>query len=195
MRFKPGQENVFFKWAPMVIVIVMCLCSCSRVTRHKVLSTIFDGVPSLPPVEEIIAEYQAEHPGQPTQEDAQAAAQSDNGSRHKPFSEKDCEGCHAFGKGTGLKLPREKLCLSCHTDFIRGPFVHGPVAVGDCLACHLPHKSENPALLTLAKDRLCENCHQERRLARRMHNRVSEHGLSCAQCHDPHDGDASYFLK
>lgn len=60
---------------------------------------------------------------------------------------------HAFGN--------DMACTGCHTD-LRGPFVHEhpPVRVEGCQACHDPHGSPNPRLLSRpAAFTLCLECH------------------------------------
>jgi DmsE family decaheme c-type cytochrome len=52
-------------------------------------------------------------------------------------------------------------CVGCHTDK-RGPFVyeHAPVRVEGCQACHNPHGSTNPRMLTRpAAFTMCLECH------------------------------------
>jgi predicted CXXCH cytochrome family protein len=179
----------------------LVLSGCDQVTRHKVLTTIFEGVPSLPPVDELCSEYheqemekylalQAGKELAAKLAGAQAAISS-----HKPYNEKKCRDCHDFETQVGLVRPKQELCVMCHTDFIRGSFVHGPVEVGDCSACHLPHSSEFSSLLELDKNRICDKCHTEKRLAANMHKQVMAKGMNCVDCHDPHFGDSMYFLK
>lgn len=185
-----------------IAVFTACLAvtACSPVTRHKVLSTIFEGVPSLPAPEQLCAEYA----------DKQVAALRDelagrkpvgkdaalkDVSVHRPYDEKKCDDCHDKSKEGGLVRPKRDLCLMCHVGFIKGKFVHGPTAVGDCLACHQPHNSIYPKLLKYELGRLCVTCHKEERLAAQMHNQVSARKMECADCHDPHSGGSPYFLK
>ena len=55
----------------------------------------------------------------------------------------------------------ETGCLSCHADK-RGPFAfeHAPVRLEGCGACHEPHGSTNPRMLTRPEVRqLCLECH------------------------------------
>ena len=178
------------------------LASCGDpVIRHKVLSTIFDGVPSLPPAGEMCDEYYQERVAAEAEGREMVAANADaaqnKSSSHKPYKEKKCNDCHSKNKNinAGLLAPKRELCGVCHQGFIKGHNVHGPVAVGDCLACHLPHNSQYPSLLKEDSDKICVTCHQESRLAAAMHDRFAVKIISCGECHDPHAGDARYFLK
>jgi DmsE family decaheme c-type cytochrome len=56
---------------------------------------------------------------------------------------------------------REPGCFKCHTDK-RGPFTfeHAPVRLEGCPACHQPHGSANPRMLTRHEVRFqCLECH------------------------------------
>ncbi len=194
------------KWTvlpALLFAILACflLASCDDpVTRHKVLSTIFDGVPTLPPAGEMCDEYYHERVAAEAagveMTDTDEARQS-RSSSHKPYKEKKCKDCHSKNKNinAGLIAPKRELCRVCHQDFIKGDNVHGPVAVGDCLACHLPHNSQYSSLLKEDPDKICATCHQESRLAAAMHDRFLMKTISCGECHDPHAGNARYFLK
>ncbi len=200
---EPGYLSKGFLKVFLFAFLSCCLLiSCADpVTRHKVLSTIFDGVPSLPPAGEMCNKYYqervvAEAAGQETT-GKETASLKNKGSSHKPYAEKKCQNCHSNDKNVnaGLIAPKRELCGVCHKDFIKGSNVHGPVAVGDCLACHLPHNSQYPSLLKEDPDKICATCHQESRLAAAMHERFLVKTISCVECHDPHAGDARYFLK
>lgn len=184
-------------------LLLLLLPACDRVVRHKVLSTVFDGVPSLPDPEELCRDYRRERsevePGAETlaageDEGAGKVATAEHSS-HEPYAQKDCQACHDFERGSGLRVAADRLCLTCHQDFVRGRFVHGPVSVGDCLACHRPHTSPHGSLLILDKGELCGRCHREARLTPGMHEAVAARQMSCPECHDPHQGSESYFLK
>lgn len=188
----------------LLIATLVCLLltGCfNSVSRHQFLSTVFDGVPELPEPDRLCDEYYlqrraAEEAGQTLGLDGQAAV-AQNRSSHKPYAEKNCNSCHSSNKGQndGLIVPKQQLCGVCHQNFVTGHNVHGPVAVGDCLACHLPHSSVQPSLLKSAPDEICEHCHKEQRLAAGMHQRLQEKGMGCMECHDAHSGNARYFLK
>lgn len=186
----------------LLLAGVPLLQGCSDpVTNHKILTTIFDGVPSLPDQTEVCEEYyvartEAEAAGRAL-ELSEGGRAGKSGSSHKPYDEKKCNDCHSNDKNVnaGLIVPKQELCSVCHTDFVEGDNVHGPVAVGDCLACHLPHSSNHTSLLKEDPDLICATCHQENRLAVAMHDRFVVKVISCGECHDPHAGDARYFLK
>lgn len=179
----------------------LCLAACSPVTRHKVLTTIFEGVPSLPEPEQLCQDY-ADKQVQNLRDELAGkrtaggkAASNQDVSVHRPYDEKKCDDCHDKSKEGGLVRPRKDLCLMCHVGFIKYQFVHGPTAVGDCLACHLPHTSNFPRLLKFDRGEICVSCHKEERLAASMHNQVGARKMACADCHDPHSGTSPYFLK
>ena len=119
------------------------------------------------------------------------------GSSHPPYAEKNCQGCHDFKNKNLLLAPPDELCEMCHVGFVdsKGKNIHGPVAVRDCLACHLPHASNYKSLLKESVSGICSTCHQEKRLAFNMHDTVMEHKMECVNCHDAHGGDVTYFLK
>jgi DmsE family decaheme c-type cytochrome len=77
-----------------------------------------------------------------------------------------CSDCHnAHGTLAVRQLrstpDQDMVCFKCHSDK-RGPFVfeHEPVKVEGCTACHFPHGSTNPRMLTTARtNSLCLQCH------------------------------------
>ncbi|HEY3306988.1 MAG TPA: cytochrome c3 family protein [Desulfuromonadaceae bacterium] len=180
-------------------LLALLLPGCDTVGRHKLLSTIFDGVPSLPPPEQLCQEYAdkqvAEVKDQLSGKKTVTAVTEAAKSQHAPYQDKKCNDCHDKRKQNGLVVPSTELCLVCHTGFIKGPYVHGPVAVGDCLVCHLPHNSNFPALLKTEKNAICSTCHREKRIATAMHDKLNAQRIGCTDCHDPHFGNAAFFLK
>lgn len=179
------------------------LSGCDPVSRHKVLTTIFEGVPSPPPAEDLCAEYaekqvaalRDELAGKKTAAKEKETSSVKVVSIHLPYEEKQCDDCHDKSKEGGLVRPKKELCGMCHTDLIKGAHVHGPTAVGECLACHLPHTSAFSSLLKFDVSELCTACHREKRLAEEMHVKVGAKQLECVDCHDPHSGNSPYFLK
>lgn len=180
--------------------LLVLLCGCDPIARHKVLTTVFDGVPSLPPPEQVCAEYaekrvvavRDELTGKKATAEAKPAGDK---SRHPPYEEKRCDNCHDKTTQSGFVTPLKELCFVCHAGFIKGSYVHGPVAAGDCLFCHEPHTSRNPSLLKKDVSDICAVCHREKRMAASLHAKVAERKIGCAECHNPHYGNVQYFLK
>ena len=177
--------------------MVGLLCGCDPVTTHKITSTIFDGVPSLPPAEQYCREYheRARTEEREVERQKQLAALKEASSEHPPYAEKLCSNCHDKNTDSGFVTPLKELCAVCHPNVAKAPFVHGPAAVGGCLKCHVPHNSPNSFLLTSPKAELCGVCHKEARLTEGMHGKVLARGVTCIECHDPHGGNNRYFLK
>jgi predicted CXXCH cytochrome family protein len=177
---------------------LMILAGCDPITRYKVTSTIFDGVPALPPPEQICQEFAdkkvAEAKDLLLHKDT-PGGQRVNGSTHAPYQEKRCDDCHDKTKEGGLIKPKSELCFVCHTNFVKGSMVHGPVATADCLACHEPHYANFPKLLKASPAKVCGTCHREKRVATGLHDKVSAQQMLCIDCHDPHYGNVQFFLK
>lgn len=183
----------------LLLTLTCFVSGCNPIDRHKVLTTIFDGVPSMPPPEQICSEYAekrvAETRNELELEKMARDAAVKKPSVHPPYAEKNCSDCHDKTKKGGLVVSRNELCFVCHVDFVKGTYVHGPVAVGDCYACHLPHNSAFPSLLKTEAATVCVSCHREKRAAAAMHDRAAAKQLGCLDCHDPHFSNAPFFLK
>ncbi|MCK5640748.1 MAG: cytochrome c3 family protein, partial [Gammaproteobacteria bacterium] len=121
---------------------------------------------------------------------------------HVPWKNRDCKVCHnkleenqwALPK---LTAPEPELCYQCHTDYpATGAYVHGPVAVGDCLTCHQAHQSDFPKLLVSTKQGVCFDCHTEiqERLAKQatVHDPITE---DCLICHYMHASPYEFLLR
>lgn len=139
---------------------------------------------------------------------------------HPAVEAAGCIGCHvphASEIAGMLKAPAEKLCTSCHKKQaaeLKSPFLHGPVARGQCQACHDPHGSDDPDILKTFFPEgfynpykeglyaLCFKCH-EKDIAREERTTAltnfrngnknlhyahvhSEKGRSCKACHAVH---------
>ena len=103
-------------------------------------------------------------------------------------------------KSSRLRLPPDRLCGACHDDLdalaLAEPKVSllGPVAMGDCLVCHDPHKSDERYLLRKSPvSDLCHACHNPAE-TKRLH--LSGYGSqhACTACHSPHAADLPRLL-
>jgi predicted CXXCH cytochrome family protein len=180
----------------VAVCVMLMLSGCDPIARHKVVSTIFDGVPSLPPPEKLCEEYAEKRVSAAKAElEHKETQKGPVSSSHLPYQDKQCDDCHDKLQQGGLIRPKNELCFVCHTDFIKGTNVHGPVATADCLACHEPHTSSFPKLLKSPPEKICGTCHREKRIAAAMHDKFTALHLLCVDCHDPHFGNAQFFLK
>ena len=81
----------------------------------------------------------------------------------------------------------------CHDALTKGEFVHGPVAVQQCAACHAqPDPQKHAFEKTAQPAQLCVKCHQLN-LHETVHKPVAEG--NCTACHDPHHSQTKALLK
>lgn len=93
----------------------------------------------------------------------------------------------------GVLSATKETCVtaSCHAAMGKLKFVHGPVAVGDCTACH--SMTAQHAFQTIKDvNKLCATCHPKPDLS-------ASHALHkqaiCTTCHDPHQSDNTFQLR
>jgi len=172
-------------------LLVLVLCSGCQ---DKWLRIFLDGVPE-PEIQEEAASEQTVQPQaeQPAAQEAKPAIIM--ASRHPDYVARRCDRCHDIKSVNYLTSEKREICFSCHQrEKFEGTFIHGPVAVGDCLVCHHPHESINGKLLQLAGNDLCFKCHRSEKLSQvEEHSRMEDTG--CLVCHLPHVSDNRFFLK
>jgi len=176
-----------------VALVVCVVTSCDEVDHHKTMTFFFDGVPPL-------RNKDSEGPFVDPNVGEDTGAQASSGWYvHEPL--KTCTECHADRRRTGsspkVQLVAEvpQLCARCHTEYARLPgWVHGPVASGNCLLCHEPHKTRNQFLLTKAVPQLCYQCHEPQALAL-IENHANASYTRCLECHDGHTSSTRGLLR
>jgi predicted CXXCH cytochrome family protein len=88
-----------------------------------------------------------------------------------------------------------QLCYKCHDPTVaEDGWVHGPVAAGDCLMCHEPHKTKNRFLLTKTAPSLCYECHEPEAVHLVEHH-AEEAYAKCGECHEGHAGATRTLLR
>jgi DmsE family decaheme c-type cytochrome len=112
---------------------------------------------------------------------------------HMPLREgkMTCTSCHnPHGTVTPalLKEPSvNETCYNCHAEK-RGPFLwtHPPVQES-CFNCHEPHGSNHENMLKIAKERVCQRCHQAGHPSSPRGRAAGDLkiglGRSCTNCH------------
>ena len=145
--------------------------------QYRVLSVFFEGVPkpgqeSVPPT--------GGAPGGVVAAPPQPAI-----FYHAAYENRLCLPCHSE---PGYQVsPAKTACGACHKAYFQvqsNEWQHGPVAVGQCGFCHLPHTSPYPHLLTRPVPDLCFQCHDRHTLAKPYH--ATTGNQSCTACHDSH---------
>lgn len=160
---------------------------------HNLLTLFFDGVP---PLEDEMIEVGPVHT-EPNAPDMRKLPEV-NWCTHAPL--KDCVRCHgnrqqeSFSREVQLTARVPALCYACHTALmptsLKG-WVHGPVAVGQCLVCHEPHKTKYQHLLREQIPALCYSCHLEMDSESTPDNVKKSHS-QCNDCHSGHTGLTNY---
>lgn len=149
-----------------------------------------------------------------------------------------CHNPHASDNAAMLRDDQASVCLSCHDEQVKtstgrivrnmaevirsAPFMHGPVASGNCAACHPVHGAQherllaevNPAVITGDFDMhsytLCFTCHDQNMAMEETtvvstgfrNGDVNLHfahlrakgSRGCADCHAIHAGDAPHLI-
>lgn len=164
--------------------------SCNETERHRILTFFFDGVGPLRPAgfeEARIDPNFAQSPQEPLWY------------VHEP--RKDCSLCHGkrgqklYAPEAILIAPVPALCHDCHDDYtVSARFVHGPVAVGQCLFCHHHHKSRIQYLLNEPEPKLCYQCH-DINMIESMPDHLTVQPSACTDCHNPHASSTKALLK
>lgn len=177
--------------------VLLASAACSQTNRYRMLNFFFDGVPD--PSKAAQADG-ARDPSLAGQGEEAAGGASEPKPRvvsypHPPYRDNRCGACHDVTTGGLFRSPQEGLCESCHGD-VPGKvrYVHGPVAVSDCLFCHHPHTSTIPKLLLHKPADLCLQCHDRDDLTTGTHHDETDES-SCTDCHGAHGGDHPFFLK
>ena len=119
--------------------------------------------------------------------------------RHKPLQ--SCAPCHGdlSGQNSPDKLSLLKavpeLCYLCHEKHITPDvWIHGPVATGECLLCHEPHKANNTSLLNKPVPELCYSCHETKTL-QLINNHTNKSYQQCNDCHVAHTSPGRMLLN
>lgn len=114
---------------------------------------------------------------------------------HLTGSQRECKDCHdsADGRVARAEERNSVLCYECHERLEGKRYLHGPLGIGACLACHDPHGGYGTAHLRDEQSLLCGKCHAAREIA--TASACTPTGRGCTDCHDPHQSDTRYLLK
>ena len=176
--------------AGIALVLSALALSCANPTpkQYRTLSFFFDGVPNP------YALAVDDDTGGPTS-GLVARPRVSEASAHPKKGGWECKRCHGQYDNKMRGTPAE-LCAQCHTreKFPKGK-LHGPLNVGECIACHDPHRSVNSHLLRLPVPQLCMGCHEKTITYQEIDEHIEDKGGECTRCHDPHASTRDAFLR
>jgi predicted CXXCH cytochrome family protein len=107
----------------------------------------------------------------------------------------DCWDCDFKVRSMAEELSNTEsaLCYKCHDRVDEEAWVHGPVAVGECIICHDDfHGQDSAENLIQQSERACFNCHDENRLSQHAEEVISG---NCVDCHNPHSSEDNRLLR
>jgi predicted CXXCH cytochrome family protein len=93
-------------------------------------------------------------------------------------------------------------CGSCHDAVSSHRVMHGPVASGDCAACHIVDDTPGRRRIAIKNaagngdtTALCVSCHQDNaERLKQAHRHAPVAAGKCTACHDPHGSEFRYQL-
>jgi len=190
---------ILFRSRTTIIVLILLVflglfvVSCDEVGRHNILTFFFEGVPPLRQ-DRLTEEFVDTNSPRLLQTRLKQIWYI-----HQP--RRDCTFCHdksrqrVFSSQTYLIKPVPELCYECHADYTTSTsYVHGPVAVGQCLLCHNPHRSRIEHLLKEPTPQLCYVCHNIDTVKLIPAHLIKEQ-FACTDCHNAHTSSIKYLLK
>lgn len=206
------------------LMIFTMTAGCDKYTKHKVLTFFFTGVPPLDEegAAQVKDETRIQPTDDKGDRKGKGLPPLIASFAHGPFGAGQCYQCHETSATVGFrKYEKEKpeglpkleqampgrlatqlktLCIECHTlksavsAYSSGLWVHGPVADGDCIVCHSPHRSPFQYMLLKGKSvELCTQCHIRGRYMLEIEEHKEE--KECNLCHNPHLGKDRFLLK
>lgn len=164
-------------------VVGFAWSGCSIEKHYELLSFFFDGVPN-PNALSVTGSAGG----------FESLRDSPTYSAHRPFLDEQCSECHTSQFSTsGVSAD---VCMNCHDDVPTSlERMHGPVAAGACLWCHVPHESAFASLLKEKPRAVCGQCHEQGLLNTSKVPAHADETRQCLECHYGHGGTSSYFLR
>ncbi|PLX38838.1 MAG: hypothetical protein C0608_12100 [Deltaproteobacteria bacterium] len=114
---------------------------------------------------------------------------------HIESREEQCLDCHDIMPAEG-EMGMTMVCDVCHGYQTKKKYVHGPIPVGGCPACHDFESAPKRFELTSMGSELCFTCHGD---VMAQFERKNVHGPVamgfCTVCHNPHSSSFKYQLN
>jgi len=184
----------------LVALGMALLSSCAESKRHQIMSFIFDGVPPMPG-SEVDTSGPDDGDGRRRRRSEPVWFIHDPIINYDASLERPCARCHqeqaqqSFSGEVHLTAPAPQLCYECHDPpTMQLGWVHGPVAAGECVFCHEPHRSVQAFLLKKPQPAMCYQCHDSQAISEIEGHAKPSFSL-CLDCHSGHASVAKYLLK
>ena len=180
------------------MIVIILFMACTPLSKSKIINFLIDGIPSHDQQDTITSKPVDINSSKTDSILAKIrlGGSADSGLvyYHPPFKEKACTTCHTSDEPNAMSHSQNKVCYSCHKDFKDSlTVVHGPVAAGECTACHLPHSGPNKQLLKRNGQALCTYCHESNLVMKnKAHEKIGT--SSCIECHGAHGGKDRWML-
>ncbi len=176
-------------------IIVLSMFGCNKSSQHQILTVFFDGVEPINEVAKVGEDSTSTDGTVNIKSTKQILPANIQYYLHSPFEDRSCESCHYTMGSNRLNQPQPQLCYDCHDDFQEEyTELHGPVASGNCTACHNPHKSQNEKLLVVEIEKLCVYCHETGDVSNNQSHKDLG-SVNCISCHNSHGGETLNMLK
>ena len=182
-----------------ICLSLTAVISCNEARRQKILTFFFDGVPPLGGDPNALEQ---EDKAQHVPEALAEVPEKPKVFIHKP--RRECDLCHGKREKKGMLSAEVKLvakppqlCFKCHPDADYSEsteFVHGPLAVAECLFCHHHHQSKNEHLLKMPVPDICYQCHEKDDIDA-IPDHSEETVSACLNCHTGHSSTRKGLLK
>lgn len=178
-----GQRT---RQATYFFVMVLLLSACSPTFKTRVLTFFFDGVPGTEPVQTVEALNPDEVSSFPRPKVTPRPTPPPIVSVHEPVRERKCRECHVVAGQMQILSKDASMCDKCHYEQrVKEGWNHGPINLGTCIPCHVPHESIYPHLLEKPVPEVCLVCH-EKVLSTKKEYHDTPNLNDCIACHDPH---------
>jgi predicted CXXCH cytochrome family protein len=109
----------------------------------------------------------------------------------------ECKSCHAAPAGAshpgGGPMRSDGMCTGCHAAVAGFAHPHAPVAAGNCVACHNPHR-ETVSFLPKDEVALCLSCHADLVGPEMTERHAPIRQGGCRPCHQAHGSSQSRLL-
>lgn len=114
---------------------------------------------------------------------------------HNSTLEESCTSCHEGLPFADSGATMNADCNVCHKEVLQPSYLHSPVEMKECSACHIWSTEKKAVVLELGVPETCFGCHDEKREL--VENAKVPHPVAseCGTCHSPHGTEQPHQVK